>query len=140
MDSAVGEDAWLMREQVMVFRYKGQFHAVDHACPHRAYSMSWAQPFDIEDAGRVLGVGIRCRGHSYAFELSTGAGDRGSYRLGVWEVDLRPLALPLAPGVGSEVAGAAHASDASDATGGEGARVSGPEDREVWVRRKRRAA
>lgn len=90
MDTAVGEDAWLMREQVLVFQYKGTFHAVDHACPHRAYSLSWGQPFDIEDAGRVVGRGIRCRGHSYAFELSTGIGDRGNYRLGVWEVELRP--------------------------------------------------
>lgn len=126
MDSAVGEDAWLMREQVMVFQYKGKFHAVDHACPHRTYSLSWGQPFDIEDSGRVLGVGIRCRGHSYAFELSTGEGDRGNYKLGVWEVDLRPLAL------------VADATKMDGHMNGKGPWTVEPEDREVWVRRKKR--
>lgn len=127
MDSAVGEDAWLMREQVMVFRYKGKFHAVDHACPHRTYSLSWGQPFDIEDAGRVLGVGIRCKGHSYAFELTTGEGDRGNYKLGVWEVDLRPLAST----VGAD-------RDGDHSSGGGSGTVESEEDREVWVRRKKR--
>lgn len=127
MDSAVGEDAWLMREQVMVFQYKGKFHAIDHACPHRAYSLSWGQPFDIEDSGRVLGVGIRCRGHSYAFELSTGIGDRGNYKLGVWEVELRPLAKST--------------SEAKmDGVRGEVLDGTEPVDREVWVRRKRQEA
>ncbi|KAH8756713.1 hypothetical protein F5883DRAFT_569101 [Diaporthe sp. PMI_573] len=121
-DAAAGEDAWLMKEQVLVFRYKGRFHAVDHACPHRAYSMSWGFPFDIEDAstGRALGHAIRCRGHSFAFELTTGAGDRGGYQLGVWDVELRPVAGVVAFG----------------------GRVGGGEDveeeREVWVRRRRR--
>ncbi|KAF3771290.1 hypothetical protein M406DRAFT_246058 [Cryphonectria parasitica EP155] len=104
-----------MREQVLVFQYKGRFHAVDHACPHRAYSLSWGRPFDIEDAGRVLGRGIRCRGHSYAFELSTGAGDRGDYRLGVWEVQLRrPCRTRAAAGD-------------EDETG---------EEKEVWIKRR----
>ncbi|KAJ4388694.1 hypothetical protein N0V93_006153 [Gnomoniopsis smithogilvyi] len=61
MDAAVVEDAWIMKEQVLIFQYKGKFYAVDHACPHRAYSLSWSQPFDIEDAGRVVGQGIRLR-------------------------------------------------------------------------------
>lgn len=120
-DAAAGEDAWLMKEQVLVFRYKGIFHAVDHACPHRSYSLSWGVPFDIEDAGgRVLGRGIRCRGHSFAFELTTGAGDRGGYRLGVWDVELRPAAGVVAVG-----------------TGVSGGDVGGEEEREVWVRRRR---
>lgn len=122
MDYAVGEDAWLMREQVMVFRYKGKFHAVDHACPHRAYSLSWGKPFDIEDSGRVLGVGLRCRGHGYAFELSTGGGDRGSYKLGVWEVDLRPLTSVSV--------------DSPVCIVGEGPPTVVSEDKEVWVKRK----
>lgn len=120
MDTAVGEDAWVMREQVLVFQYKGKFHAVDHACPHRAYSLSWGQPFDIEDAGKVVGQGIRCRGHSYAFELSTGIGDRGNYKLGIWDVELRPS---------PEEEDARGASD-------EGQKHLG---REVWVRRKRKS-
>lgn len=127
MDSAVGEDAWLMREQVLVFQYKGKFHAVDHACPHRTYSLSWGQPFDIEDSGQVLGVGIRCKGHSYAFELSTGCGDRGNYKLGVWEVDLRPM-------VSASEAGA------DDGTNGQAPHTVEHEDREVWVRKKRQEA
>lgn len=123
MDTAPGEDGWLMREQVLVFQYKGTFHAVDHACPHRAYSLSWAQPFDIEDAGRVVGQGIRCRGHSYAFELSTGMGDRGIYRLGVWDVELRPCAEDA---VAEERHGSALPIQSE-----------GKADREVWVRRGR---
>lgn len=118
-DAAAGEDAWLMKEQVLVFRYKGKFHAVDHACPHRAYSLSWGVPFDIEDAGgRTLGQAIRCRGHSFAFELTTGAGDRGAYKLGVWDVELRPEAGFVAGGAGS----------GDDEQG----------EREVWVRRRKR--
>lgn len=118
-DAAAGEDAWLMKEQVLVFRYKGKFHAVDHACPHRAYSLSWGVPFDIEDAGgRTLGQAIRCRGHSFAFELTTGAGDRGGYQLGVWDVELRPVAGVVA---GEDVSG-----DDEE------------EEREVWVRRRKR--
>lgn len=118
-DAAAGEDAWLMKEQVLVFRYKGKFHAVDHACPHRAYSLSWGVPFDIEDAGgRTLGQAIRCRGHSFAFELTTGAGDRGAYKLGVWDVELRPTA--------GFVAGEA------------GSGADEEEEREVWVRRRKR--
>lgn len=123
-DAAAGEDAWLMKEQVLVFRYKGRFHAVDHACPHRAYSLSWGVPFDIEDAGsgRVLGHAIRCRGHSFAFELTTGAGDRGAYQLGVWDVELRPVAGVVAVRDGV----------------GEGGGHDEEEEKEVWVRRQRR--
>lgn len=123
-DAAAGEDAWLMKEQVLVFRYKGRFHAVDHACPHRAYSLSWGVPFDIEDAGsgRVLGHAIRCRGHSFAFELTTGAGDRGAYQLGVWDVELRPVAGVVAVRDGV----------------GEGEGNDEEEEKEVWVRRQRR--
>lgn len=117
IDTAVGEDAWLMREQVLVFQYKGVFHAIDHACPHRTYSLSWGQPFDIEDAGRVVGRGIRCKGHSYAFELSTGIGDRGNYKLGIWEVTLRPS---VGKGQGEEVT----------------AEVCRELDKEVWVKKK----
>lgn len=120
-DAAAGEDAWLMKEQVLVFRYKGVFHAVDHACPHRSYSLSWGVPFDIEDAGgRVLGRGIRCRGHSFAFELTTGAGDRGGYQLGVWDVELRPAAGVVAIGAGG---------------GGDDGEEE--EEKEVWVRRRK---
>lgn len=128
-DAAAGEDAWLMKEQVLVFRYKGRFHAVDHACPHRAYSLSWGVPFDIEDSGsgRILGHAIRCRGHSFAFELTTGAGDRGGYQLGVWDVQLRPVSgfVAIQDGVGG---GAGKIDE-----------VEEEEEREVWVRSRRRS-
>lgn len=118
-DAAAGEDAWLMKEQVLIFRYKGIFYAINHACPHRSYSLSWGVPFDIEDAGgRTLGHAIRCRGHSFAFELTTGAGDRGAYQLGVWDVELRPAPGVVAVGVGG--------GDCDD------------EEKEVWVRRRRK--
>lgn len=125
IDVAPGEDAWAMREQVVVFRYEGAFHAVDHACPHRAYSLAWGRPFDIEDAARgaVVGRGIRCRGHGYAFELSTGAGDRGGYGLGVWEVEVRPY---RGEGEGGGVVGGVVLGGEAD------------EEMEVWVRRRRR--
>lgn len=128
IDAAPGEDAWAMREQVVVFRYEGAFHAVDHACPHRSYSLAWGQPFDIEDAARggaVVGRGIRCRGHSYAFELSTGAGDRGTYKLGVWEVEVRPYRGGGDGGIGGVVLG-----DGADEEA----------EKEVWVRRRRKEA
>lgn len=122
IEDAPGEDGWAMREQVVVFQYEGTFRAVDHACPHRAWSMAWGRPFDIEDSGKVVGQGMRCRGHGYAFELSTGEGDRGSYKLGVWEVEVRSTAAPAGGGV---VLGE-----------GEG---DGKGEREVWVRRRKSA-
>lgn len=141
MDSAVGEDAWVMKEQVMVFRYKDKFHAVDHACPHRTYSMSWAQPFDIEDAGRgvVLGTGIRCRGHGYAFELSTGIGDRGDYRLGVWEVELRRRTRRRRSMSPSSTVSLVSSVVGIDGGGGGPEGDAEGEDEEIWVRRRRQA-
>lgn len=131
IEAAPGEDAWAMREQVLVFQYQGTFHAVDHACPHRAYSLSWGQPFDIEDAGRVVGQAIRCKGHSFAFELSTGIGDRGEYRLGVWDVELRARqSRENSVSVGEE----------TGETGGEreGKVAVEAGETEVWVRRRKR--
>lgn len=133
IDAAPGEDAWAMREQVVVFRYEGKFHAVDHACPHRTFSMAWGRPFDIEDAargGKVVGRAIRCGGHGYAFELSTGGGDRGGYELGVWEVEVRSgrSASVVGNGVGGVV------------LGGEEGEEDEHEAKEVWVRRKKKEA
>lgn len=139
IDAAPGEDAWRMREQVVVFQYEGTFHAVDHACPHRAYSLSSGQPFDIEDAGRVVGQAIRCKGHSFAFELSTGIGDRGEYRLGVWDVALRHCRE------NSEAKADARSVELVDDRG-ETSRAGqvevgrGTGEREVWVRRRNRGA
>lgn len=99
-----------LRDQVLVFQYKGKFHAINQECPHSSYPLSDGAPFDIEDFGVVLSSGITCPKHGWSFDLITGRGDRGNYRLQVWETELRPV----------------------EADGGEAG------DREVWVRRKQR--
>ncbi|CAN9188013.1 hypothetical protein CC77DRAFT_1029825 [Alternaria alternata] len=85
-DPEVGGDA---KDQVMVFRYKGKFCAINHECPHSSYPLSNGTPFDIEDFGVVLSSGIQCPKHDWSFDLHTGRSDRGSYRLQVWEVQQR---------------------------------------------------
>ncbi|KAI9172645.1 opt oligopeptide transporter [Paramyrothecium foliicola] len=79
-----------LRKQVLVFQYNGKFHAIDHMCPHSSYPLSNGSLFDIEDFGVVLSVGITCPQHGWSFDLFTGNGDRGSYTLKTWEVELRP--------------------------------------------------
>lgn len=73
-------------------------------------------PFDIEDFGVVLSAGITCPKHGWSFDLFSGMGDRGSYKLKVWEVQLRDVDEPPVEGEGD----------------------SGEVVREVWVRRKQR--
>ncbi|KAB8304099.1 hypothetical protein EYC80_003520 [Monilinia laxa] len=80
-----------LKEQVMVFQYQGKFHAVDHSCPHSSFPLSRGTPFDIEDFGIRLSVGLQCPKHDWSFDLIHGKGDRGSYKLKVWEVQLRPI-------------------------------------------------
>ncbi|TLS22210.1 uncharacterized protein PpBr36_09974 [Pyricularia pennisetigena] len=99
-----------LRNQVLVFQYRGKFHAVDHQCPHSSFPLSRGSPFDIEDFGVILSTGIACQKHGWSFDLFSGQGDRGSYRLKIWEVELR------------------------DAVGG----VDSTPEKEVWVRRKQR--
>ncbi|KAF9871082.1 rieske domain-containing protein [Colletotrichum karsti] len=108
-----------LKDQVMVFRFKGKFHAIDHKCPHSSYPLSQGVPFDIEDFGIVLSAGITCPKHSWSFDLFSGMSDRARYKLGVWEVQLRDA-------VGSEALVSIE-EGTSD----------GP-DKEVWVRRKQR--
>ncbi|GAB1317974.1 Rieske domain-containing protein [Madurella fahalii] len=97
-----------LTDQVLVFQYRGNFHAIDHQCPHFSYPLSQGIPFDIEDFGIVLSAGLTCPKHNWSFDLFSGRSDRGNYRLKVWEVQLREL---------GETQG---------------------EDKEVWVRRKPR--
>ena len=80
-------------------------------CPHSSFPLSNGTPFDIEDFGVKLSAGITCPKHDWSFDLFTGKSDRGSYRLKVWETEVRKGGA----GVGDE--------------DGEG---------EVWVRRKQR--
>ncbi|KAK0123639.1 hypothetical protein ONS95_008654 [Cadophora gregata] len=103
-----------LTDQVVVFQYQGDFHAVDHSCPHSSYPLSKGTLFDIEDFGVRLSAGIRCPKHDWSFDLVRGNGDRGNYRLKIWEVQLRPI-------VGG-----------CDEAGRNG------EVKEVWVRRKQR--
>lgn len=72
-------------------------------------------PFDIEDFGIVWSAGITCPRHGWSFDLSSGRGDRGNYKLQIWEIELRP-ALP--------------SSTASE--------TQAEQEQEVWVRRKQR--
>lgn len=109
-DSGTPSEPGSLRDQVLVFQYKGKFHAINQECPHSSYPLSDGVPFDIEDFGIVLSSGITCPKHGWSFDLITGRGDRGNYRLQVWETELRP----------AETAGV----EAGDS--------------EVWVRRKQR--
>ncbi|RAH79130.1 Rieske [2Fe-2S] domain protein [Aspergillus japonicus CBS 114.51] len=102
-----------INEQVLVFRYKGKFHAIDHQCPHALYPLSWGSVFDIEDFGITLSAGINCPKHGWSFDLFSGQADRGNYKLKVWEVQLR---------------------DPPASQGG----AAGSVEQEVWVRRKQR--
>ncbi|KAL4930325.1 Rieske (2Fe-2S) protein [Aspergillus undulatus] len=100
-----------LKDQVLVFKYKGRVHAIDHQCPHSAFPLSQGDLFDIEDFGITLSAGITCPKHGWSFDIFSGKGDRGTFKLKVWEVQLR------------------------DAPGVDGAESS---DQEVWVRRKQR--
>lgn len=90
-------------------------------CPHSSFPLSQGTPFDIEDFGVILSAGLTCPKHGWSFDLFTGMGDRGSYRLNVWEVQLR------------EIGGTGAAMSANKADDG-----SVETDKEVWVRRKQR--
>ncbi|ORY67571.1 uncharacterized protein BCR38DRAFT_427503 [Pseudomassariella vexata] len=108
-----------LKDQVLVFQYKGKFHAVNNECPHASYPLSNGTPFDIEDFGINLSSGLTCPKHGWSFDLFRGNGDRGNYRLAVWEVQLRPVT--------SNTAIACTESTSED----------DPVE-EVWVRRKQR--
>lgn len=66
----------------------------------------------------VLSKGIRCSKHDWSFDLYRGIADRGGYKLGVWEVQVR------------DVIGGDNRAD------GDGSEVA--DGKEVWVRRKQR--
>ncbi|KAK3345994.1 hypothetical protein B0T25DRAFT_266856 [Lasiosphaeria hispida] len=100
-----------MVDQVVVFQYRGKFHAIDHQCPHSSFPLSKGTPFDIEDFGIVLSAGLTCPKHGWSFDLFSGLADRGTYKLKIWEVQLRDMA-------------------------DDNAKTA--EDQEVWVRRKQR--
>jgi nitrite reductase/ring-hydroxylating ferredoxin subunit len=124
-----------LTDQVLVFQYRGKFHAIDHVsglrlycilhqnrtrllttvlqqCPHSSYPLSQGTPFDIEDFGIALSAGLTCPKHDWSFDLFSGRSDRGNYRLKIWEVQLR------------EIQGTKTQTQT--------------DDKEVWVRRKPR--
>lgn len=78
-----------LEQQVLIFQYRGRFHAVDHQCPHRSFPLSRGTLYDIEDFGIKLSVGLTCPKHGWAFDIFTGESDRGTYRLKVWDVEVR---------------------------------------------------
>ncbi|KAI0478703.1 hypothetical protein GGR56DRAFT_631376 [Xylariaceae sp. FL0804] len=119
-DDMVSHDGAALKDQVLVFQYKGKMHAIDNKCPHSAFPLAKGVPFDIEDFGVVLSAGISCPKHGWSFDLFSGRADRNNYMLRRWEVQLRPA-------TGSE--GAAGDGRAGEQT--EGAQ-------EVWVRRRQR--
>ncbi|KAK3315623.1 hypothetical protein B0H66DRAFT_565667 [Apodospora peruviana] len=80
-----------LTDQVLVFQYRGKFHAIDHQCPHSSFPLSNGIPFDIEDFGIVLSAGITCLKHGWSFDLFSGMADRGNYKLKIWEVQLRDV-------------------------------------------------
>jgi nitrite reductase/ring-hydroxylating ferredoxin subunit len=73
--------------------------------------LSNGTPFDIEDFGIALSAGISCSKHGWSFDLFSGRSDRGTYRLNLWEVELRDVA---------------------------GDRSADRLEKEVWVRRKQK--
>ncbi|KAI0893900.1 hypothetical protein F4806DRAFT_474825 [Annulohypoxylon nitens] len=114
-DDSIFHDEGDFKDQVLVFKYNGKVHAVNNRCPHSSYPLSEGIPFDIEDFGIVLSAGITCPKHGWSFDLYTGKADRANYKLGVWEVQLRPSPDTRA-----------------------GASNEKGDDQEVWVRRKQR--
>ncbi|CAK1355795.1 unnamed protein product [Cercospora beticola] len=78
-----------IQPQILVFRYRDKIHAIDHSCPHQNYPLSRASLYDIEDFGIVLSAGIECPKHGWSFDVNTGQSDRGNYKLGVWDVEIR---------------------------------------------------
>lgn len=78
-----------LKAQILVFQYRGKFHAIEHQCPHQSYPLSRGTLHDIEDFGIVLSAGITCPRHGWAFDLHTGESDRGSYKLEVYRVEVR---------------------------------------------------
>lgn len=78
--------------EVLIFQYRGKFHAIEHSCPHSSYPLSRGSVGDIEDFGIVLSASIRCPKHGWDFDLFTGQSEKGSYRLRIWEVEIREVA------------------------------------------------
>lgn len=75
--------------EVLIFKYRGKFHAIEHSCPHSSYPLSRGSVGDIEDFGIVLSASIRCPKHGWDFDLFTGQSEKGSYRLRIWEAETR---------------------------------------------------
>lgn len=119
---SIDEIGAVLTDQVLVFRFRGKFHAIDHECPHSSYPLSQGTLFDVEDFGVALSAGISCPKHNWSFDLFTGMSDRGRYQLPIWEVQLR------------EVSEATQVSTPSEKTDS----VPSTIEKEVWVRRKPR--
>ncbi|KAI0206188.1 hypothetical protein F4808DRAFT_110056 [Astrocystis sublimbata] len=119
-DEMVSYSGTALKDQVLIFQYRGKIHAIDNKCPHSAFPLAMATPFDIEDFGIILSAGITCPKHGWSFDLFTGNADRSSYKLRTWEVQLRPAD-----------------NTKSETTSNESQAVA-RDKQEVWIRRRQR--
>lgn len=78
-----------LKQQALIFRYRGKIHALPASCPHRSYPLSRGSLYDIEDFGIRLSAGIVCPKHGWSFDLFTGESDRGAYKLALWDLETR---------------------------------------------------
>ncbi|KAI1499644.1 hypothetical protein F5X99DRAFT_410832 [Biscogniauxia marginata] len=127
-DAILSQNGVALQDQVLVFQYRGKFHAIDNGrkgrewddqmvgkrCPHSAFPLAKGIPFDIEDFGVVLSAGLTCPKHGWSFDLFTGRADRSNYMLPRWEVQLRP------------------ATKSESTTSSDGTNEKGGESQEVW--------
>lgn len=98
-------------------------------CPHSSHPLSKGTVFDIEDFGLRLSAGIRCSKHDWSFDLVRGNGDRGNYRLKVWETQLRPVTTCQQTAAETNEQAATQSSEQPRAQ---------IREQEVWVRPKQR--
>lgn len=87
-----------------------------------SYPLSSGAPFDIEDFGIVLSAGITCPKHGWSFDMFTGTGDRGNYKLKIWETEVRD----------------SHGEASLENSAGLDAVDSALVGKQVWVRKKQR--
>lgn len=79
---------------------------------------------------------MTCPKHGWSFDIFTGLGDRGNYRLNIWEVELRDLAQSRAASSGTNPN--KDTTEASMEINKAPSNFLVSQAKEVWVRRKPR--
>jgi nitrite reductase/ring-hydroxylating ferredoxin subunit len=74
------------KTELNIFKYKGGYYAMNALCPHQNGLLAGGTVGDIEDMGIVWGAAITCPVHEWTFSLETGACDRPSFVLAVYDV------------------------------------------------------